>query len=331
MTPTRRAALALAFLSAALPAQAAQTLRIAEQFGISYLPFHVIRDRGLIEKHAAARGVSVTAEWTQLGGGGAANDALLSGSVDVVAAGLGPLLTIWDRTRGSFDVKGIAGLARVPFALVTANPDVRTIADLTAADRIAVPTVGVSVQARTLQWAAAQLWGIENQDRLDAFTVTLPHPDAAQALLSGSGSVNGHFSNVPFQQQELRAPGVHKITDWYEVAGGPATSVTVYATSAWRAGNPDAYGVFVDALREAGALIQSDPEAAADAYLRVSGSKLDRDLVLGIIRDPAISFDPVPLNTEGFAHFLHDIGAITVRPESWRDYFFDDLAGAEGS
>src|SRR5687767_12945588 len=32
-------------------------LRIAEQFGVSYLPLHVIRDQGLIEKHGKAQGV----------------------------------------------------------------------------------------------------------------------------------------------------------------------------------------------------------------------------------------------------------------------------------
>ena len=40
-----------------------------------------------------------------LSGGSAVNDALLSGAVDIAGAGVGPLLTIWDRTRGKQNVK----------------------------------------------------------------------------------------------------------------------------------------------------------------------------------------------------------------------------------
>ncbi|WRL12909.1 ABC transporter substrate-binding protein, partial [Pseudomonas aeruginosa] len=46
-----------------------------------------------------------------------------------------------------------------------------------AGDRIAVPAVGVSVQSRFLQYAAAKQWGDKQFDRLDKYTVALPHPD----------------------------------------------------------------------------------------------------------------------------------------------------------
>ena len=52
-------------------------LRIVEQFGITYLPLHVIRDQNLVEKHGKAAGIDIKLEWTKLGGGAAVNDALL--------------------------------------------------------------------------------------------------------------------------------------------------------------------------------------------------------------------------------------------------------------
>ncbi len=213
------AVLALA-LGAASPASAEGTIRLVEQPGISYLPFHVIRDQDLLAKHGAAQGIEITSEWSQSSGGAAGNDALLSGSVDIVAAGVGPLLTIWDRTRGAQNVRGIVAGAQFPFALVTNNPDVKTIADFGPEDRIAVPSVGVSVQARTLQFAAAKLWGTENFQKLDELTVSLPHPDATQALLSDSGTITAHFSNSPFQQQALADDGIHQVLDSFEVYGG---------------------------------------------------------------------------------------------------------------
>jgi NitT/TauT family transport system substrate-binding protein len=33
------------------------------------------------------------------------NESLLSGSIDVAATGVGPMVLIWDRTRGNFGVK----------------------------------------------------------------------------------------------------------------------------------------------------------------------------------------------------------------------------------
>lgn len=324
------AALALMACMAA-PAWAEGQIAIAEQHGVSYLPLMVIRDRDLLAKHGAEQGIEIEASWSQLGGGGAVNDALLSGSVNIATAGVGPLLTIWDRTKGSANVKGIVAGAQFPAFLLSNNPKVRTLADFGPDDRIALPTVGVSVQARTLQYAVAKKWGNDQFDKLDNLTVTLPHPEATQALVSGSGTVNAHFSNSPFQELALRTEGVHKVTDSFEVFGGPTTSLIVYTTEEWRAENPRTYAAFLGAFLEASEWIAAHPEEAADTFLRVSKSDLDRELILSILTDEKYSFDPVPRNTLPMASFMHEVGALKNRPESWKDYFFDDLHDREGS
>ena len=58
--------------------------------------------------------------------------------------------------------------------LYTINPNVKTIADFTETDRIAVPTVRLSFNAMMLQMAAEQLWN--EPHRLDHLTVALGHP-----------------------------------------------------------------------------------------------------------------------------------------------------------
>jgi NitT/TauT family transport system substrate-binding protein len=140
-------------------AHAEGEIRIAEQFGIVYLLLNVVRDQQLIEKHGKEEGIDIKVDWTQLSGGAAVNDALLSGSIDIAGAGVGPLLTIWDRTHGKQNVKAVASLGNFPYYLVSNNPKVKTIADFTDQDRIAVPAVGVSVQSRFLLYAAAKQWG----------------------------------------------------------------------------------------------------------------------------------------------------------------------------
>ncbi|PKQ02671.1 MAG: nitrate ABC transporter substrate-binding protein, partial [Alphaproteobacteria bacterium HGW-Alphaproteobacteria-11] len=105
----------------------------------------------------------------------------------------------------------------------------------------------------------------------------------------------------------------------------------VYTTEKFRTDNPKTYDAFVDAFTEASAWIGENPEAAADTYIRVTGSKLDRALILSILTDERFTFDPTPRNTEALAHFLHDVGALKNRPETWRDYFFDTIHDQKGS
>lgn len=331
MPPRRLLLAALALLAAPAPALAEGRIRIAEQFGVGYLPLHVIRDQGLIEKHGKAQGVDITVEWAKLGGGATVNDALLSSSIDVASGGIGPLLTIWDRTRGNKEVRAIAALGSQPYYLLTSNPKVTSIKDLTKADKIALPSVAVSAQARTLQMAAEKAFGPGQHSALDDITVSLAHPDATAALLAGSTEVTGHFSNPPFQYQALRSGKVRKILSSYEVLGGPATAVFAYGTSAFRTDNPKTYRAFVLALQEAVAWINANEAAAAETYIRVEKSKLDADFVRSIVEDPEIRFTLVPENTLPYAAFLSRIGAIKAKPSSWRDYFFDDVVGTTGS
>ena len=205
-TPTKLAsvlALAAAVALPSAPALAEGQLRVAQQFGVVYLLLNVAQDQKLIEKHGQKLGVPIKVEWIQLSGGNAANDALLSGSIDVAGAGVGPLLTIWDRTRGRQNVKGVASLGNFPYYLVSTNPNVKTIADFSDKDRIALPAVTVSVQARILQMAAAKQWGTGQFARLDRLTQSVPHPDATAAIIAGQTEINGHFATPPYQNQEL--------------------------------------------------------------------------------------------------------------------------------
>jgi NitT/TauT family transport system substrate-binding protein len=324
------AALALSF-SIAAPAHAEGRIRIAEQFGVVYLLLNIAQDQQLIEKQGKKAGIDIKVERTQLSGGSAVNDALLSGAIDIAGAGVGPLLTIWDRTAGKQNVKGVASLGSFPYYLVSNNPKVKTIADLTEKDRIALPAVTVSVQSRILQYAAAKQWGDKEFARLDKFTQTLPHPDATAAVIAGGTEINGHFGNPPFQEQELAGnPNAHIILNSYDVLGGPSSATVLYATEKFRNDNPKTYRAFTAALAEAAQYATSNPEGAADAYIRVSKSKVDRALLLKIIKNPQVQFSVAPQNTYGLSQFLYRVGAIKKQPASWRDYFFDDPVITQG-
>lgn len=338
--PTRRStiqalmsgALAGALALSALPARAEGRIRIAEQFGIVYLLLNVAQDQQLIEKHGKAAGVDIQVDRVQLSGGPAINEALLSGSIDIAGAGVGPLLTLWDKTQGRQNVRGIASLGNFPYYLTSSNPAVKTIDDFGDKDRIALPAVGVSVQSRILQLASAKRWGDAQFNKLDRLQVALPHPEATAALIKGGTEINAHFGNPPFQEQGLAAnPNVHIVLNSYEVLGGPASATVLYTTEKFRRDNPKTYQAFIGALAEAADFIAKNPERAADIYIRNENSKVPKELLLKVIRNPEVQFKITPQNTYALAAFMHRIGAIKNKPASARDYFFDDPHNAGGS
>jgi NitT/TauT family transport system substrate-binding protein len=321
---------AVALLASPLHAELAE-IKVAQQYGISYLPLMLMEEQKLIEKHAKAAGVDVKVGWAKFAGGNVMNDALLSNSLQFASGGVGPLVTLWARTKGNLDVKAVSAINSMPLYLNTRNPNVTTIKDFTEKDRIALPAVKVSIQAVTLQMAAEKAFGEGQQGKLDALTVSLSHPDAQVALLSGASEITAHFGSPPFQYQQLEKPGIHTVLNSYDVLGGPATFNVVWTTSKFRSENPKLYDAFVKALDEATAIINKDKKAAAEAYLRISKDKDTVADILAMLNDPAIVYTTTPQNVMKYVDFMNKIGSIKVKPDSWKDLFFPNIHGAAGS
>jgi len=307
-------------------------IKVAQQYGISYLPLMLMEEQKLIEKHARANGIpDLKVGWAKFAGGSVMNDALLSNSMQFASGGVGPLVTLWSRTKGNLDVKAVAAINSMPLFLNTRNPAVKTIKDFTDRDRIALPAVKVSIQAVTLQMAAEQAFGEGQQNKLDALTVTLAHPDAQVALLSGQSEITAHFGSPPFQYQQLKNPAIHTVLNSYDVLGGAATFNVVWTTSKFRAENPRIYSAFVKALDEAIGVINSDRKAAAEAYLRISKDKDSVQDIEAMLNDPAIVFTTTPQNVMKYVDFMLKTGTIKTKPDSWKDLFFPDVHALPGS
>jgi len=323
--------MATAELSAAARAETA-AVTIAYQYGLAYLPLMVMREQKLLEQQAKAAGLGdVEVTYATMSGPGLINDGLISGTVQFGAVGPPSLVTLWAKTKGRLGVKAAGGLAAMPMYLNTIDPAVKTLADFTEKDKIAVPTAKVSVQAVTLQMAAAKAFGRDKWDALDRFTVSMAHPDAMAALLSGRSEVNSHFTLPPFTYQELADPRVHRVLSSYEVLGGPSTNVLMVTTTPFHDANPKTYDAFVAALDQAMAWIAANKEAAADLYLKSTGSKEKREAVLTQLSDPEIQFTTTPKNIGRYADFMADVGSVKDRPASWKDLAFPNLHSLPGS
>jgi NitT/TauT family transport system substrate-binding protein len=292
-----------------------------------------MRDLKLVEKHASAVGLAgLTVRWIDLGGPAVMNDALLSGSVDFIAAGPPAFITLWDRTRGSADVRGVAAMSSLPMYLNTTNAALKSLDDLTAQDKIAVTSVKVSIPSIVMQMYAAQHYGAAGAFRFDRYTVTMTHPDALIALLSGSGQIDAHFTSPPFHQREIRDPRVHTVLSSDDIMGGSTTFTMLSTTAAFRERNPQAYAAVLAALEEANALIRDDPKAAAEILFKAESSAgFPADEIVEVLKAADIKFTTTPENLEKYAEFMHAIGSIENQPASWRDMFFPEIHAAPGS
>jgi len=301
--------------------------------GVGFLPLLVMRDRQLIEKHATAAGLSgLSVRWIDLGGPAVMNDALLSGSVDFIAAGPPAFITLWDRTRGSADVRGVAAMSSLPMYLNTTNPNLTTLDDLTQTDKIAVTAVKVSIPSINMQMYAARKYGAAEAFRFDRYTVTMTHADALIALLAGGNQIDAHFTSPPFHQREIKDPRVRTLLDTDDIMGGATTFTMLSTTARFREANPAAYAAVLAALEEANELIRSDPRAAAEIlFAAESAAGFSVDEIVEVLRDPDIRFTTMPENMQKYADFMLEIGSIEHRPSSWRDLFFPEIHGAPGS
>jgi NitT/TauT family transport system substrate-binding protein len=329
----RSAAFLILPLLLAAPARAeVSEVRIAQEFGISYLPLTVMHHEKLLEQAAAKAGIpNLKVTWAQFGAGNAMNDALLSGSLDFPSGGVCPLLTIWSKTRGHQQVRGVAALNSMPLSLVSTDPKVKTIKDFTDQDKIALPAVKVSIQAVTLEMAAAAAFGADHYNQLDRLTVSMKHPDAMAALLSGHSEITAHFGSAPFQYLELQDKAARRVLSSYDVLGGPHTFNVVWTTQKFHDDNPKVYAAFLTALNEAMALIKSDPKRAAAIYIDEEKSKLSPEFVEQMIRDPENVFTTTPQKVMKYAEFMHKIGAIDNMPKTSSELFFPEFRTVAGN
>src|SRR6266576_5416896 len=104
----------------------------------------IMENNKLVEKHAASLGLNdLKITWQTFGGSGLMQSAMIAGRLDFASSGVPWFLTMWDKLNGQV---------------------------------IALPAVKSSIQAITLQMAAAAMFGAENAAKLDPLTVPLSHP-----------------------------------------------------------------------------------------------------------------------------------------------------------
>ncbi len=325
--------LALAAGLAGVPAAAqVSEIRFAKGFGIPYLPVIILEEQGLVEKHTKLLGLpEAKAKFIQLASGAAMTDALISGNLEYATGGPGPLLTVWDKTRGNLGVRAIGAISSIPVYLNSINPRVKTLRDFGDSDRIAVPSVKISTQAVTLQIAAEKEFGRGKHDMLDKLTVSMAPPDAHNAMMSKGTEITANFTSPPFMYMQLRNNHAHTVLSSYTVMEGPTTFILMWTTQKFHDANPKHHQAVLNALEEANRFIKDNPRGAAEAFIRNQKSKLELPFVQEMVAHPETHFTTAPQNLMKYADFMSRIGSLKQRPASWKDVFFPEVHDRQGS
>ncbi len=272
---------------------------IAEQYGLAYAPLQIIRETGMLEKLVPEADIS----WVKLGNTAAIREAVLAGKVDAGFLGIPPFLI--GRDRG-MNWKIISGLSRAPLGLVIDSRKITTMEDLVKDGTIALPQPG-SIQHILLSMATGRLFG--DPALLDNNLVTLKHPDGMNALISGS--VDAHFTSPPFIFQELETIVDGKkpfdlLLSGTEAFGGDFSFIVGMATSSFIEKQPELLAALRDALAEAVAFMNNQPEKAADILAGLYG--MESEVLYDYLIREGLVYTTEISGLEGFISFMEEAG-----------------------
>ena len=309
------------------------TVRIAQPYGLLYLPSYVVLDRHLIEDRAAAAGLgAVKVTLTRLASGPAGSDMILAGDADLAMGGFGPALTLWDKSKGTQKVRGVLPLCSSPMFLVSTDPHIHSLEDFTSKDRIAVSAIKVTDQALTLEMAAARAWGWDQRFRLDPLTVAMSNPDGQLALLGGLSEVRNHATIIPFSMAELESGKAHLVLSSDDVMEPGSTSVVVWASARFHDPNPRLYAETAQAFEDAIDWINANPHGAAQLYLAREPRKEGVDWIEKLLSNPSlVRYSATPRGMQEHADFMYQNGTLKNRAASGKDLFWENMAEKAGS
>ena len=307
----------VAALSAA-PALAQDQVRIGLGYGFAFLPLYVCEDLKLFEKQAKAAHLDVAAKFVHFANGGELHAALAAGQIDAAPFGTAPLLAGAVAVKESGrQIVAVSGMTSLPLTLLSNQADERSIADLKASDRIAVPTL-TSPQMYLLQMQSEKTFG--KFDRLRNQIVMLSHAQAIAALAENNGQATAYFSSPPFTQIALRAANVHEILSSSDVMNGKSSFLILGALRSYVNAQPQVAELVMKAIDEAARLIRNDPKRAAQIYLtREPSAALNGAAVEAIIRETKDEFGSPVYGVQATADFMVRIGELKGSLRSWKD------------
>lgn len=292
-------------------------IRISLQYGLGYAPLQIMKDQKILEGYLP--GVEV--EYIQMGTGGVIREALIKGDLDIGFMGIPPYLIAWDK---GVDWKIATGLSTSPQGLQSNKDTIVSLKDIGPDDKIAVPIPG-SVQHILLSMAAEKELG--DAKALDNNLISMTHPDGANALINDA-AISAHFTSPPYLFMELAAENVHQVVDAERAFGGEHSFLIGVATKKFHDEYPLAYAAFINAMGDAIAFVNNNPEKTAE--ILAPQFNLSKEETLKYLTWPGTNYTTTPYGIMGFAEFMQKTGSLSKVPKDLEEVAWENVSALIG-
>lgn len=305
-------------------------VRIMSGYALTLLPQYVVIEHKLIEKKAEELGLKdVVVDFSRSPGAVMASEALITDQIDVALYAAGPMLNLWDKTRGQF--KGIMSLSSYSSNVYTADPKINSLDDLGPNDRVAMTDIRTSNPAIILQMKAASERGWDERFFYEPNLIAMANEDSVAALVSGATEVKSAMLAAPYGAY-VASTGARKIFASEDFLGEKISAGMLYGSVAWAEKNPVLFKALVAAYEEATAWTLANPEEAAKIYMKYEPQKDGVDFVVKLLNeDDSFVYTNTPRGVKTFADYMFKSGLMKNEVKAWTDVFFDSVTGKDGS
>lgn len=291
---------------------AKKKITIAYQQGIGYAPIHIMEAQKLIEANYDGE-VEVT--FQLLASGAAINEGIIGGNIDIGCMGTAPAIS---GVVAGIPYKCIANLTSQPNGLMTNKDNIRSLADITPEDKIALINTG-SIQHIYLAMAAEKVLG--DAHALDNNIQPMQHAEGMAALESGTVAL--HLTSSPFLGQERANENYYEIEDVVNVC--PVGNTFLVAMASTKLAEDTAlFEAVQKAFTQASDLINTDKDAVAD--IEVNYLSMDRETIMGYLTSPDSTYDSKLKGVGTIVDFMYRAGFIT-KELKFDDFKFDSVLG----
>ena len=290
----------------------AKKITIAYQGGIGYAPIHVMEEKKLIETNYDGE---IEVEFVKLDSGAAINEGIIGGTVDIGCMGLAPAIS---GISAGIPYKVISNLCAQSHGLMSNNPEIKSLSDITDKDKIALVSTG-SIQHILLSMAAEKVLG--DAHALDNNIQGMSHAEGMAALESGTVAL--HLTSSPFIYQERANEKYNEISDISEVWPSGNSFLVAMAASSVKE-DEKLFSAVTKAFDDAMSFIENNKSELAE--IEVKYLELDAATVEDYLSQPDCMFFGDVRGAEAMASFMFRAGFIE-KEVAMSDFLYDGVAG----
>lgn len=259
---------------------------------------NLIREEKILEKYLPD-GVKV--KWKDMASGSARKDALLASEVQFIAVTSSQFVIYRD---SNMPITLINALSKVSTGIYSNNPNIKTIADLAKAERIATNSMTSD------DYMLFKKLAYENFGDYNYFDDKMSFMDEVDILTSLKSSKDIDVAILPYVYAKY-ADEVDSLTKLYESSGNEPFERYLVTTNEFYKNYPDIVSAFIKAEEEAVKFINDDPQKASEILAK------SYELDTALIKEFFIKYPP-SLKVRSYdltADLLYEMKVVENKPQ----------------